>query len=100
MGDAAHPCTPNLGQGGGMAIEDAMVLAKCISGERSIEAALHRYELLRRRRTGHIQQRSLLMGHIGQWQNRAAVSGRRMVTSFLPAALFEHNLRRVYSYET
>ena len=40
------------------------------------------------------------MGHIGQWQNRAAVSGRRMVTSFLPAALFEHNLRRVYSYET
>jgi 2-polyprenyl-6-methoxyphenol hydroxylase-like FAD-dependent oxidoreductase len=100
LGDAAHPCTPNLGQGGGMAIEDAMVLAKCVSRELSIESALRRYELLRRRRTGHIQQRSLLMGHIGQWQNRAAVSGRRMVTSFLPAALFEHNLRRVYSYET
>ena len=100
LGDSAHPCTPNLGQGGGMAIEDAMVLAKCISGEHSIESALRRYELSRRRRTGHIQQRSLLMGHIGQWQNRAAVSGRRMVTRFLPAALFEHNLRRVYSYET
>jgi len=100
LGDAAHPCTPNLGQGGGMAIEDAMVLAKCLSREPSIESALHRYELLRRRRTRHIQQRSLLMGHIGQWQNRAAVSGRRMVTSVLPAALFEHNLRRVYSYET
>lgn len=100
LGDAAHPCTPNLGQGGGMAIEDAMVLAKCITHDGSIEAALRRYELLRRRRTGHIQQRSLLMGHIGQWQNRAAVSGRRMMTSFLPAALFEHNLRRVYSYET
>ena len=27
LGDAAHPCTPNLGQGGGMALEDAMVLA-------------------------------------------------------------------------
>jgi 2-polyprenyl-6-methoxyphenol hydroxylase-like FAD-dependent oxidoreductase len=100
LGDAAHPCTPNLGQGGGMAIEDAMVLAKCVSREPSIESAFHRYELLRWRRTGHIQQRSLLMGHIGQWQNRAAVSGRGMVTSFLPAALFEHNLRRVYSYET
>ncbi len=28
LGDAAHPCTPNLGQGGCMALEDAMVLAK------------------------------------------------------------------------
>jgi 2-polyprenyl-6-methoxyphenol hydroxylase-like FAD-dependent oxidoreductase len=105
LGDAAHPCTPNLGQGGCMALEDALVLAKCIAtkcgtGESPIESALRRYESIRRRRTRHIQQRSLLMGHIGQWQNRAAVSGRRVVTSLLPAALFEHNLRRVYSYET
>jgi 2-polyprenyl-6-methoxyphenol hydroxylase-like FAD-dependent oxidoreductase len=105
LGDAAHPCTPNLGQGGGMALEDALVLAKCVAGpfsgkDRSIQSALLRYESLRRRRTGHIQLRSLLMGRIGQWQNRAAVSGRRVVTSLLPAALFEHNLRRVYSYET
>ena len=100
LGDAAHPCTPNLGQGGCMALEDALAIAKCISSDRSIESALRRYESLRRRRTSLIQQRSLLMGQIGQWQNRAAVSGRRVVTSLLPAALFEHNLRRVYSYET
>jgi 2-polyprenyl-6-methoxyphenol hydroxylase-like FAD-dependent oxidoreductase len=105
LGDAAHPCTPNLGQGGCMALEDALVLAKCISAEiassdSSIESALRLYESMRRRRTRHIQRRSLLMGHIGQWENRAAVSGRRVVTSLLPAALFEHNLRRVYAYET
>lgn len=100
LGDAAHPCTPNLGQGGCMALEDALVLAKCLSCERSIESALHRYESLRRSRTRHIQQRSLLMGHIGQWQNRAVVAGRGVVTSLLPASLFEHNLRRVYAYET
>jgi 2-polyprenyl-6-methoxyphenol hydroxylase-like FAD-dependent oxidoreductase len=98
LGDAAHPCTPNLGQGGCMALEDALAVAKCIASDRSIESALLRYELLRRRRTSHIQQRSLLMGQIGQWQNRAAVSGRHVVTSLLPAALFERNLRRVYSY--
>ena len=98
LGDAAHPCTPNLGQGGGMALEDALVLARCVSSEGSIQSALRRYESLRRRRTRHIQQRSLMMGHIGQWQNRTMVAGRRMVTSLLPAALFEHNLRRVYSY--
>jgi len=100
LGDAAHPCTPNLGQGGSMALEDALVLAKCISREPCMETALRRYEQLRRVRTRHIQHRSLWMGHIGQWQNRAAVAGRRVVTRLLPAALFEHNLRRVYSYES
>jgi len=100
LGDAAHPCTPNLGQGGGMAIEDAMVLAKCFANNRSTSVALNRYESLRRTRTSHIQQRSRLMGNIGQWENRAIVAGRRAVTRMLPAALLEHNLRRTYSYET
>jgi 2-polyprenyl-6-methoxyphenol hydroxylase-like FAD-dependent oxidoreductase len=100
LGDAAHPCTPNLGQGGCMALEDALVLAKSMARSPSIAEAFLRYESLRRPRTRHIQQRSLAMGRIGQWENRVVVAGRRMVTSVLPAALFEHNLRRVYSYET
>jgi 2-polyprenyl-6-methoxyphenol hydroxylase-like FAD-dependent oxidoreductase len=99
LGDAAHPCTPNLGQGGGMALEDAAVLAKCFAQETSPERALRRYEALRRQRTRHIQQRSRLMGDIAQWENRIVVAGRRVVTGLLPAKLFEHNLRRVYSYE-
>ena len=99
LGDAAHPCTPNLGQGGGMALEDAWVLAKCLAGEICAESALRCYESARYARTRHIQQRSLLMGHIGQWENRFIVSGRQLVTNLLPARLFEHNLRRVYAYE-
>jgi hypothetical protein len=35
-----HPCTPNLGQGGGMALEDAAMFAKCITNENTPEAAL------------------------------------------------------------
>lgn len=99
LGDAAHPCTPNLGQGGCMALEDASVLAKCIAKENSVATAMRRYESLRYSRTRHIQQRSLMMGHVGQWENRFIVSGRKVVTNLLPARLFEHNLRRVYSYE-
>jgi 2-polyprenyl-6-methoxyphenol hydroxylase-like FAD-dependent oxidoreductase len=99
LGDAAHPCTPNLGQGGCMALEDAAVLAKCFAQETEPEFALRRYETLRRQRTRHIQQRSRLMGEIAQWENRIVVAGRRVVTGLLPARLFEHNLRRVYSYE-
>jgi 2-polyprenyl-6-methoxyphenol hydroxylase-like FAD-dependent oxidoreductase len=98
LGDAAHPCTPNLGLGGCMALEDALVLAKSFCKETTPELALRRYESLRRRRTRHVQQRSLLMGNIGQWENRLVTGGRQMMTSLLPARIFEHNLRRVYSY--
>ena len=100
LGDAAHPCTPNLGQGGCMALEDALVLAKCVEREPTLVGALRRYESLRRERTRHIQGRSLLMGRIGQWQNPLFVTGRRVVTRMLPARLFERNLRRVYAYDT
>src|SRR5579863_2832921 len=98
LGDAAHPCTPNLGLGGCMALEDALVLAKSLGREATPELALRRYESLRRHRTSHVQRRSLLMGSIGQWENLVMTGGRRMVTSMLPAKLFERNLRRVYSY--
>jgi 2-polyprenyl-6-methoxyphenol hydroxylase-like FAD-dependent oxidoreductase len=100
LGDAAHPCTPNLGQGGCMALEDALALAKSLSNNASIETALRRYERARRRRTSHIQRRSLLMGRIGQWENEVLVAGRRVVTRILPARWFEHNLRSLYAYET
>ena len=99
LGDAAHPCTPNLGQGGCMALEDALVLAKCVGKGICLETALRRYESVRYSRTRHIQKRSLMMGHIGQWENRFIVGGRQMVTNLLPARLFEHNLRRVYAHE-
>jgi 2-polyprenyl-6-methoxyphenol hydroxylase-like FAD-dependent oxidoreductase len=100
LGDAAHPCTPNLGLGGCMALEDALVLAKSLQREVSPAVALRRYETIRRERTRHVQQRSLLLGHIGQWQNRLIAGGREIVTSILPGKIFERNLRRVYSYAT
>jgi 2-polyprenyl-6-methoxyphenol hydroxylase-like FAD-dependent oxidoreductase len=99
LGDAAHPCTPNLGQGGCMALEDAVALARCLLDESEPAPALMRYEARRRGRTGHIQRRSLLMGHIGQWETPSFVAGRRLVTRLLPALPFEYNLRRVYSHE-
>jgi len=100
LGDAAHPCTPNLGQGCCMALEDALVLAKCVSQGPSIASAFERYESLRRPRTTHLQRRSRMMGRIGQWDNRVLVAGRKTITNLLPAMLFEYNLRKVYSYET
>jgi 2-polyprenyl-6-methoxyphenol hydroxylase-like FAD-dependent oxidoreductase len=83
-----------------MALEDAIVLAKCLESAPTLKAGLRRYESLRVHRTGHIQKRSLLMGQIGQWQNPLFVTGRRVVTRMLPVRLIERNLRKVYSYDT
>ena len=44
IGDAAHPMTPNLGQGGAQAIEDAYFLSQELSGETGTAEALHKFE--------------------------------------------------------
>ncbi|MFN0249070.1 MAG: FAD-dependent monooxygenase [Kofleriaceae bacterium] len=51
LGDAAHPCTPDLGQGACQAIESAVVLATSLARASSIEAGLRVYERLRMERT-------------------------------------------------
>ena len=55
LGDAAHPTLPFLAQGAVMAVEDALVLARCLEADRSDPArALQRYESLRYTRTSRI----------------------------------------------
>ncbi|MWD28382.1 NAD(P)-binding protein [Aquicoccus sp. SCR17] len=61
LGDAAHPMVPFMAQGACMAIEDAVVLGRCLDGVTAdgIEAALARYETERKPRTARIQENSL-----------------------------------------
>src|SRR5207253_167012 len=54
LGDAAHPTTPNMGQGGCMAIEDAVVLARALSNYSEVAEAFGAYERLRCARTAKI----------------------------------------------
>ncbi len=56
LGDAAHPTLPFLAQGANMALEDAFVLARCLSEDPNTGAALARYEALRRPRCAKIVQ--------------------------------------------
>jgi salicylate hydroxylase len=58
LGDACHPTLPFLAQGANMAIEDGMVLARCLSGY-TIPEALRRYEAARLDRTSRIVRGSL-----------------------------------------
>lgn len=64
LGDASHPMTPNLGQGACMAIEDAVVLARCLRDEPDVIRALQLYESARRERTALMTERSYYAGKI------------------------------------
>ena len=47
LGDACHPTLPFLAHGAIMALEDAVVLARCLDKYEDIPEALHRYEAAR-----------------------------------------------------
>lgn len=54
LGDAAHPTLPFMAQGACMAIEDAWTLAACLDAMPDQQAALMRYESLRKPRSTRI----------------------------------------------
>lgn len=99
LGDAAHPSTPNLGQGACQAIEDAVALARCLSQSGDAPSALRRYEDLRRERTAWIVRRSRALGRIGQIENPALCRLRDAVLKATPARVQLRQLGKVMIYE-
>lgn len=63
LGDAAHATSPSSGQGAALAIEDALVLAKCLRDIPERETALARYEQLRRARVERVVRYSARIGN-------------------------------------
>lgn len=95
LGDAAHPMTPNLGQGAGQAIEDAIVLDRCLAETAELEAALHVFEQQRMTRANAIVLMSRRVGLIAQWQNPAAVWLRNAGMRLVPAWLRDAQARKL-----
>jgi len=60
LGDAAHPAPPSAGQGAGMALEDAVMLAACLhrAGAGNERAALREYAFRRQPRTTRMLESS------------------------------------------
>lgn len=67
LGDAAHPMSPFLAQGGAMAMEDGFVLADVLArGLDDVPAALKRYEAIRKDRATRVQLSSRQRAEICQ----------------------------------
>lgn len=60
LGDACHPMRPNMGQGAAMAMEDAVMLARCIDGfaGNDLPTIFQHYEAQRFARTSEVLMRS------------------------------------------
>ncbi|MGI5155138.1 FAD-dependent monooxygenase [Microbispora sp. CA-102843] len=88
LGDAAHPMTPNLGQGACQAMEDAVVLAERVSPHGDLAAGLAVYSRERLARTTPIVRRSRAICRLTRWRNPLAVTLRdgamRAATRFGP----------------
>jgi 2-polyprenyl-6-methoxyphenol hydroxylase-like FAD-dependent oxidoreductase len=67
VGDAAHALPPNIGQGGGCAMMNALSLAVYLDRERDVPAALAEWERSERPITEHTQRISYLLGVPTTW---------------------------------
>ncbi len=68
LGDAVHATTPHLGQGAGLAIEDALVIAEELSKASTVEEAFAAYRARRFERCEYVVKRSLEIckGQLGE----------------------------------
>ncbi|GAA4023662.1 FAD-dependent monooxygenase [Hymenobacter glaciei] len=100
LGDAAHATTPNMGQGAGQAIEDALALARSLHlHPTNINAAFQAFEARRRPRTTRIVEQSWLMGRIGQLENPLLTSVRDAVLRQTPASVSARQMAFLYQGE-
>jgi 2-polyprenyl-6-methoxyphenol hydroxylase-like FAD-dependent oxidoreductase len=67
LGDAAHALPPNLGQGGGCAMMNALALAVHLDAASEIPTALAAWERAERPLTEHTQRMSVFFGMATTW---------------------------------
>jgi len=95
LGDAAHPTTPTLGQGAGMAIEDGVVLGRelaaagALSTPGAVQAAFASYERKRIPRTSLIVKRSAWLAKLSHIKQPVGLLMRERVLSMMPRRFWQ-----------
>ncbi|RWB92672.1 MAG: monooxygenase, partial [Mesorhizobium sp.] len=83
LGDPAHAVTPDLGQGAGLAIEDAAVLA-ALFGRLPTDRAIR-----------EVAAESRLYAKVAQWQNPLVVPLRNLLVKSIPERFMDRQLEAV-----
>lgn len=99
VGDAAHAMPPNIGQGGGQGIEDAVVLAAAVSVVDSVPEGLARYDRVRRPRTAAVLRTAWASARYGeQLSNPALVRLRNAALGVAPSRIMLDAMARASSW--
>lgn len=98
LGDAAHTMTPNLGQGAGLAIEDAIALAKCLKDGEDVQTALRRYERLRIKRTSSLMTLAWRIGAMARWKGPIACGARDRLLKLASGFMLKEE-ERIMAYD-
>ena len=96
LGDAAHPMTPNFGQGGAQAIEDAIVLARAVESANDPTKAFQAYEKHRYPRAKWFVDGSLRFGRVAQGGNSFWRLIRNHVIPRIPDSATDKMLRQQF----
>ena len=100
IGDAAHPMTPDLGQGGCQAIEDAVVLAECISiGSDDIDLALTQFGERRLGRIRRVVRQARQLGVVMAENHDPVMRLRTAALRVIPARLTDKRLSAITARE-
>ena len=84
LGDAAHPMTPDLGQGACQGIEDGVVIAACMTMASDPEIALATYQSARIHRVRRMVKDSRRLGVLATAESPIGSSIRNAVAALMP----------------
>ena len=102
LGDAAHAMLPSMAQGAVQALEDAVVLARCVHNTASVETALSKYFDARIARTSKISARSaanLSLFHKSGFVNQAMAWGPVWLAGKLSQNLIHRQQDWIYGFD-
>lgn len=96
IGDAAHATTPNMGQGGAQAIEDAYYLSQFqhINPDQFI---FHKFQQFRQKKVNKIVSQSWTTGKMAHWKYAQGL--RNFMLKNAPTRVIEKQMIELYSIE-
>ena len=94
IGDAAHATTPNMGQGGAQAIEDAFYLSNSIHQSDSIRDAFKLFQGKRFQKVNAIVKQSWSTGQMAHWKYGRRL--RNFMLKSLPKRFVQKKMMEIY----
>lgn len=97
IGDSAHATTPNMGQGGCQAVEDAYVIAKLLEKEKDWNKMFSQFEKIRKEKVHHIVNTSWTIGNIAQWEKFTGL--RNFIFRNIPEYVNQKQMEKILRLE-